>query len=325
MNKASASLSRKALLALRILKGLVFYALVPLLLLILLARPVGEAVRRDAGAACRIPLMALGAVGLNWLIYRILRRKGPPAPVIAHGVLCLLAVTLIQIAALPGTDPRITDLAYIAAGLTLTALILMSLWCAGRKSKAAHIAAVGFWIVLGVICLGMAYQVIRDVEGRCASRDTWITLGILAAVPLGLCVPRIRRLCRRAEARRRRTGLTAGLIVQIIGETALDRDDDPVTRDFVRVAYTVDGVPYETRTGITRFAMWKYGKVIFLGREIPVRYDPANPGDAAADKIDRRFFGRDQAGDGTVPDRNPEFRFQSSERDSVLDDLKNRC
>ena len=78
--------------------------------------------------------------------------------------------------------------------------------------------------------------------------------------------------------------------MQIVGETHLDRDDDLVTLHHARVQYTVDSVPYETRAGISLYAIRKFGRKRFIGRTVPVRYDPADPAHAYTDRIDRHFF-----------------------------------
>ena len=82
--------------------------------------------------------------------------------------------------------------------------------------------------------------------------------------------------------------------MQIIGETSLDLDGDPVTRNHVRIQYTVEDRVYETRADISRFTTRRFGKEAFVGREVPVFYDPADPSDAFADRIDRHFFDQDR-------------------------------
>ena len=74
---------------------LVLYFLVPVLLLVLLAQPAGDAVRRSGTAAFLVMAAALGAVCLNWCVYMLIRRKRPTLLVFTHGILCLIAVELI--------------------------------------------------------------------------------------------------------------------------------------------------------------------------------------------------------------------------------------
>ena len=290
MNQSNPPRSGETPLWFILLKRAVLYALVPLLLLGFLAQPISEAVRQSPAAAFWILLAFLGAVGLNWAVYAAGKRKPPSLPVFAYGAFCLFIVTMIQYMALPGYSPVASSLSYIAAVLTLTALLLVSFWCASRASKAAHVTAVGIWIVLGFTVVGAAYQIIRDLESGDVTRDTWITLGILLALLVGFNVPGILSACRRFAARRRRTGQVMGRIVQIIGETHLDRDDDLVTRNHVRVQYTVQDVSYETRADISRYTIWRYGKKALVGCEVPVFYDPANPADAFANKVDKHVL-----------------------------------
>ena len=77
MDRTDAQPSRKALLRNTILKGLFLYVLAPAAILWLLARPLGDAVRRAETAVFWILPAALGAVILNWLVYRLIRRKRP--------------------------------------------------------------------------------------------------------------------------------------------------------------------------------------------------------------------------------------------------------
>ena len=79
----------------KLLISQIFYTLAPLLLLGFLAGPVQDAVRASDAAAWWILLATLGAVGLNWYVYYLLHRKRPSLLVFAHGVLCLLIVSVI--------------------------------------------------------------------------------------------------------------------------------------------------------------------------------------------------------------------------------------
>ena len=65
---------------------------------------------------------------------------------------------------------------------------------------------------------------------------------------------RILSAFRRALSRRRASVWAAGTIVQIVGETRLDLDGDPLTRNHALIRYVVDDEVYETRADISRFA-----------------------------------------------------------------------
>ena len=261
----------------KILKGFCLYALFPLLCLVLLAGPVGRAVRASDAAAFLILAAALACAGLNWLIYARVRRKRPSLLVFSFGLLCVLAVTLIAYEALPASSPTASTLAVIAGCLALAFMFLLSFWLAARRSKPAHEFAVGLWIAIGVLAFFMAVSVFRDFEIRRVTRDTWITVVILAAIIPAAFARRI---------------LSARRITRIIGETRLDMDEDAVTDYHARVSYAVDGIPYEIRAGIRKLTMRRFGKKAFVGRTIPVHYDPENPAAAYADRIDRHFFDR---------------------------------
>jgi hypothetical protein len=279
-----------ALLLSKIAKCLLLYILVPGLLLWLLARPIGNAVRASDTSAFLILLAALGAVALNWLVYKLIRQKRPSLLVIAYGIFCLLAVVFVEHDALPGYASLTSTLAIIAGFLVLMSLLLASFWLAARNTKLTRVLAVGMRIAVGVILFFMAYQIIRDIEAENITRDTWITLGILIVTVLVRFSPRIISAVRRRKAENRATGLAEGRIMQIIGETHLDRDDDPVTLKHARIQYMVDGVPYETRADISDFTVRVLGKTALIGKKIPVPYDPANPADAHVSRIDRHFF-----------------------------------
>ena len=295
MNRQDAIKSLKSLFRTVVLKGFLLYALFPLLCLWFLARPIGNAVRGSGSAAFLLLLAPLALVSLNWLVYFFVRRKLPSLLVFAFGAFCLLALVIVEYDALPASVPVASTLAVIGGCLALAGLFLLSYWFAARRSRPAHVIAVGLWIVIGVVAFFMAYQVIRDFETRNVTRDTWITVVILLALVPAAFIRRILSSRRGTAFRRRATGLAEGRILQLVGETRLDRDDDLVTSYHARVGYEVNGVPYEIRAHIAKITMRRFGKKAFVGQKIPVHYDPDSPADAFADRIDRHFF--DQVND----------------------------
>ena len=282
--------ARKRLLLVTLPKGLLFYVAIPFLILRFLAGPIGDAVRRSDAAAFWILLAALGAVVLNWGIYAIIHRKCPSLLVLAHGALCMMVVTMIEHEALPGYEALAPTLATIGGYFAMASMILMSYWFAARKSRPAHVMAVGLWIVIGAILCAMAYRIFRDIECRIVSLDTWITLGSLIVFLLGLFTPHLCSALRRNARRRRASAVAEGRIVQIIGETSLDLDDDPVVSQVARVQFTVNDTVYETRAKISEFLIRKYGKEPFIGQKLPVAYDPADPSSAYPNQIDRHVL-----------------------------------
>ena len=274
-----------------VLRGIFLYVLVPGLLTAALAQPAGNAVRSSDTAVFLILFAALAAVGLNWLVYKAIHRKHPPALVFAHGVLCLLAVAAVEHEALPADSRLVSILAMIMGPLVMVFLLLVSSWLASfRRCKAALSAAVLLRIIVGLILFLMAYQIFRDIETGCVSTDTVLTFIILAAMIPACFLPKIISSYRRRALRSRATGLAEGTIVQIIGETHLDRDDDLVTLYHARIEFTAEDSPYETRADISPYAIRKFGRNAFIGRTVPVSYDPADPRRAYTDRIDRHFF-----------------------------------
>ena len=290
MDKTDERRAKRKLLWIRILRNLFFYALIPALILGFLARPIREAVIASESLAFWILLAALAAVGLNWLVFAAIRRKPPTQLVYAHGVFCLLVVAVIQNEALAGRSAMTSTLSIIAVYLAMATLLLLSFWLATREARPPHVIAVTIWILLWVMVAAMAYGVIRDFESNLVSIDTWITIGSMAVFILGICARRVRKLVRRIASRRRMTGLTEGRILQIIGESYFNRDDEMATRYLVRVQYAVDDAEYETRTRIFGFIARRYGRDAFIGRRVPVRYDPENPGEAYVKRIDRHVL-----------------------------------
>ncbi len=289
-----------------VLRNLFFYGLAPALLLRLFAPAAVDAARRSDAAVFPILLTAAGIVGLNWLVYPAVRKKHPTLLVFSYGVFCLLAVLVLLAEALPGGHPLRSTLAVIGGYLAIAFLFLFSLWCASRRNKAAHSAAVVIWVLLGLMLCFMIYSVARDFEGRCVSMDTWINLGSICVFLLAFSTPRILSVHRRAALRRRAAGLAEGRIVQIVGETHLDRDGDPVTLHHARVCYMVGDEPYETRAGISPYAIQRFERKAFIGRSVLVHYDPADPASAYADRIDRHFFDRPESpgSDASAAGRN---------------------
>ena len=290
MNKTDLLRTLKSLFLITIPKALLFYVLVPLLCLVFLAQPIADTVRVSDPAAFRILLAALAAIGLNWLVYARIRRKRPSFLVFAYGVICLLAVVITQYEALPSDSAMKSTMAFIGGSLALISLILLGYWFAWRQSRPAHVIAVGLWIVFGLILFFMVLQILRDIEIRHMTRDTWITIGILAVILVASQGPKILSSFRRASSRRRSTGLATGTIVRIVGETHLDLDDDLVTMFHAFIQYTVQDTSYEIRADVTRHTLRRYGKENFIGRKIPVFYNPEDPADAFADRIDKRIF-----------------------------------
>ena len=290
MNRQDAVNSMKSLFRTVVLKGFLLYALFPFLCLLLLARPIGNAVRGADSAAFLILFASLVCVGLNWLVYYLIRRKRPSLLVFAFGDFCMLAVAVVEYDALPASAPLASTLAVIGGCLALAGLFLLSYWFAARRSRPAHVIAVGLWIVIGIVAFFMAYQILRDFETRNITRDTWITVVILLALIPAVFNHRILSARHGKAFRRRATGLAEGRILQIVGETRLDRDEDLVTDYHARVEYTVNGVSYETRADIAKITMRRFGKKAFVGQKIPVHYDPDSPASAYTDRIDRHFF-----------------------------------
>ena len=290
MNRQDMVKTLKYLFRTVVLKGLFLYALLPFLCLLLLRRPIGNAVLGSDPAAFLILLAGLVCVALNWAVYTVRKRRRPSLLVFSFGVFCLLALTVVEYGALPASAPVASTLAVIGGCLALTGLFLLSYWFAAHRSRPAHVIAVGLWIVIGVVAFFMAYQVIRDFETRNVTRDTWITAVILLALIPAAFVRRIRSTRSSTAFRRRATGLAEGRILQLIGETRLDRDEDLVTDYHARVEYTVNDVAYETRADIAKITMRRFGKKAFVGQKIPVHYNPDSPADAYTDRIDRHFF-----------------------------------
>ena len=208
----------------------------------------------------------------------------------ALGVLCLLAGFIAWYEALP-TDSSLRPTLSIAEGcLALAFLLLLGDWFAGRPSRPAHAAAVFCRILYILNLFVIACSVIRDLEIRIVTRDTWICIGILIAGILAFNGKRILSAARRNAFRRRANHVATGRICQILGETHLDLDGDPATLYNVTIEYEVDGVLYQTRAEISRRMVRKFGRDAFVGRTVPVFYDPAEPACAFANRIDRHFF-----------------------------------
>ena len=290
MNKTDMIRFLKSFFRLLFQKTLPLYVLAPAVCLYFLHQPISNAVRASGSAAFLILLAVFGLVILNWIIYAVTHRKRPSLLVYAYGLFCLLLVNLIEYNAIPAYEPLASRLATIAGCLALIFLFLLSFWFTARNTRPSRVIAVGLWIAIGLLAFFMLYQVLRDFEIRNVTSDTWITLLILIALIPAAFTYRIRSAFRRVTFRRRATGLAAGRIVQLIGETRLDLDEDPVTDYHARIEYTVDDVQYETRADIYKLTMRWLGKKALVGQTIAVHYDPANPADAYADRIDRHFL-----------------------------------
>ena len=221
---------------------------------------------------------------------RHLSRKKLLLLLCALGVFCLAVADFAVYFSMPASDPLASTLAITGGCLLLIHLFLFSYWLAARPSRAAHVFAVGLWIIIGALAFFMLAGVIRDFEIRQVNRDTWISIAILVALIPAAFFHRIRASLRRRAFRRRAACVADGVITQLVGETRLDRDDDPVTKYHALIEYTVDGVSYETRADIRKFTMRLLGKEALVGHEIPVHYDPACPADAYTDRINRHFL-----------------------------------
>ena len=272
------------------LKGLMLYVLPPAVCMMVFAQPIGDAVRASGFAAYWILLAAFGAVCLNWIAYALIRRKHPSLLVYTHGAACLLLVVIVESEALLNHRGPSSTLAVIGGCLALAALFMFSFQLASYHNKFAHSTAVVLWVIIGFAFAFMAYSVARDIEANIVSADTWITAVILVALIPAAFSRRILASFRAGAERRRATAVAEGRIVQMVGETRLDRDNDLVTDYYARVQYTVDGVDYETHADISKAAMRLYGRKAFTGREIPVYYEPENPAHAYTRRVDRRFL-----------------------------------
>ena len=291
MNKSDLLQALKKFFLTVLPRFLLFYALAPALCVIFLGQPIGEAVCRNGMAAWLILLAAAAAVGLNWLVYKARQKKRPSLLVFSHGILCLLITAYIQYEALPTASALRATMAMVCGCFALLFMLVLSHWLAShRGSKGALAIAVGLRIAYGVVLFFALCQILRDFEIRHATGDTWLTIGIVIVMLLAAAAPKLYKAYRRAALHRRATGLATGTLTRIIGETHLDLDDDPVTLFHCTIRYTVDDVPYETHADATRFTLRRYGKENFLGRKIPVFYDPADPASAYVNKIDRHVL-----------------------------------
>ena len=273
-----------------IVRNLLLYALVPFLIFWLLSGPIGNAARRSDAAAFGMLAAAFGAAGLNWAAYSAVRGKRPSLLVWAHGLLCVLVTVVIAMESLPSDHRLRPTLAVTAGWVGLASAFLFSLWCARKRNKAAHAAAVVIWILLGLFFCGMLYQVFRDFETGCVTLDTWISIGSMVLFAVVFCSPKIAAAVRNKNALRLLSGQAEGKILQILGITHLDRDDDLVTLNAARIQYTVDGVARETRAGISRFTTRLFGREAFIGLTVPVRYDPSDPGRTYVKRLDKHIF-----------------------------------
>ena len=291
MNKSDLLQALKKFFLTVLPKFLLFYALAPALCVIFLRRPIGDAACHSGTVAFLVLLTTLAVVILNWLAYKTVQKKRPSLLVYSYGILCLLITAFIQHEALPTASALRTTLAMVCGSLALLFMLVLSHWFASfRSSKAALALAVGLRITFGVVLFFAVWQVLRDFEIRHATRDTWLTIGVLILMLLAAAAPRLRSAYRVHTLHRRATGLATGTLTRIIGETHLDLDDDPVTLFHCTIQYSVDGVPYETHADATRFTLRKYGKENFLGRKIPVCYDPSDPASSYVNRIDRHVL-----------------------------------
>ena len=291
MNKSDLLQALKKFFLAVLPKFLLFYALAPALCVIFLGQPIGRAACHSGTAVFLVLLAALAAVILNWLVYKAVQKKWPSLLVYSYGILCLLITAFIQHEALPTASALRTTLAMVCGSLALLYMLVLSHWFASfRGSKAALALAVGLRIAFGVVLFFVLWQILRDIEIRHVTRDTWLTLGILILMLLAAAAPRLRSACRVHALHRRATGLATGTLTRIIGETHLDLDDDPVTLFHCTIQYTVNDVSYETHADATRFILRKYGKENFLGRKIPVFYDPADPASSYVNQIDKHVL-----------------------------------
>lgn len=266
-----------------------FYILIPLIVFLLLARPIAGAVRASEAACWWILLAAAAVIGLNWYIYYRIHHKAPPLIVFAHGILCLTITVFIEHDAFPGYIPLTAVLAAVGGYLALAFLFVLSFWFASLHSKAAHSAAVVIWVILFLVTCAMIYQVARDIESNIVDKDTWITVAGVAEMILLALMPKVVSSYRRSADRRRKSARAEGEILQIVGETRFDNFGDLVTDLFVRIRYEVNGVSYETKGRMFKITARYFGRDAFIGKKVTVYYDPANPADTYVKQIDRHI------------------------------------
>ena len=220
------------------LKCLFLYLLAPCLLLVCFGGAISDAAMNSESAAFRILLGALGAVGLNWAVYAVIRRKRPSLLVFAYGTFLLFVTVALQYLALPGYYPLVSTLAIIGVTLLQAVLILLSFWFASLKTKPACAAAVTIRVIVGIFLVLMAIEIVNELENGLVNGYTWLTLSILIALLMGLFSPKIAASLRRSLSRRRKTDLVTGQIVRIVGTTHLDPEDELITLFHAHILYT---------------------------------------------------------------------------------------
>ena len=211
-------------------------------------------------------------------------------PLSVFAVFCLLTGVVIWFETLSPDNSLRPLLAVLAGALVMAFLLLLSFWLARSSSRPAHAAAVVLWVLYILILLAMAFQVYQDIRNGLMSRDTWLTAGVLTAGVLGIFGRKILAAFRRKAFRNRTNHVVMGRIYQIMGETHLDLDGDPVTLCHALIDYAVEDKVYETRADISRSMIRKFGRDAFLGRPVSVFYNPLDPASAYTERIDRHFF-----------------------------------
>lgn len=218
------------------------------------------------------------------------KAKQLPLLLAALAALCLLAALVAVYESQPNDSASRPTLAVFAGMAALAFLLLTGFWTAKRPSRPAHVVSVGLRIAYGLTLFFMALQVWRDFEIRVVTRDTWICAAILAVGIPALWAPKIIAALRRNAACRRADHVVMGTIFQIMGETSLDLDGDPVTKCHALIEFEADGRMYETRADISRRTIRRFGRPAFIGKKVPVFYDPADPAGAFVSKIDKHLF-----------------------------------
>lgn len=280
----------KKVFTLDVLKGFLFYILFPVILLVLLAEPIGNTARRSNAAAWGILAAALAAIAANWAIYRIINRKNPTTLVYTHGLCCLLAVGILEQEALPGDGAMAPVLSFINIALGMLALLVFSFWLASLPYRPAHAVAVTIRAVVGVGLFLCAWQVVRQFECGQVTLETGLTIAFIIAMIVAFNSRKLIALHNRNKERRRKTGRADGLTVQVFGESFLDREEELDSRYYAIVEYTVDGKEYETRADISRYALKHFGRKAFIGLEVDVFYDPSDPADTYVKKLNQYIF-----------------------------------
>ena len=174
---------------LNVVKGILFYYVLPLFLIFGFTDTVKEILIADPGLTVYITLGYALFAPLNWLVYSLIHRSRPSFPGLIFGsftVFLACAVLRDGLDALYWEHPAVMPLQIIGVISMFNALAFLVYTIVRNRRKSLLVFRIVLGIVIVPVFSGSVMQILRDVSRRQVTGETYAAIGIVGGITLVL-------------------------------------------------------------------------------------------------------------------------------------------